>query len=242
MEVGWSGVVLHTPSLDEVEEFYRSVLGIPTRRVGGGLEAGWGRPLILVREGEGALPGGYIYHVAIRVPSREALGAFIKHVLADYPDHVEGFADHLVSESVYLRSPDGIGFEVYADRPTGEWIREGALVAMDTLPLDLDGLTRDAAPSPLPPGAEIGHIHMRAYVDLDAAVAFYRKLSMAVTWKMPDAVFLAWGGYHHHVAFNRWPLQRPRGALAAVYTPAVSRPVRDPLGVELLPAGEKLPG
>jgi catechol-2,3-dioxygenase len=47
------------------------------------LEAGWGRPLILVREGKGAPPGGYIYHVAIRVSSREALGAFIKHVLAD---------------------------------------------------------------------------------------------------------------------------------------------------------------
>jgi catechol 2,3-dioxygenase len=80
---------------------------------------------MLVREGEGAPPGGYIYHVAIRVPSRETLGAFIKRVLADYPGHVEGFVDHLVSESVYLRSPDGIGFEVYADRPTGEWIREG---------------------------------------------------------------------------------------------------------------------
>jgi len=26
MEVGWAGVVLHTPSLDEVKEFYRSVL------------------------------------------------------------------------------------------------------------------------------------------------------------------------------------------------------------------------
>jgi len=36
---------------------------------------------------------------------------------------VEGFADHLVSESVYLRSPDGIGFEVYADSTTGERIR-----------------------------------------------------------------------------------------------------------------------
>jgi len=90
---------------------------------------------------------------------------------------------------------------------------------MDTLPLDLDGLTRDAAPSPLPPGAEIGHIHMRAHVDLDAVVAFYRKLGMAVTWKMPDAVYLAWGSYHHHVAFNRWPLPRPKGVLAAAYTP-----------------------
>ncbi len=115
-------------------------------------------------------------------------------------------------------------------------------MAMDTLPLDLDGLTRDAAPSPLPPGAEIGHIHMRAHVDLNAAAALYRRLGMAVTWKMPDAVFMAWGGYHHHVAFNRWPLPRPKGALAAAYTPAVSRPARDLLGVELLPAGEKLPG
>ena len=130
--------------------------------MGDGLEAGWGRPLILVREGKGALPGGYIYHVAIRVPSREALGAFIKHVLADYPDHV----------------------------------------------------------------------------DLNAAATFYRKLGMALTWKMPDAVFLAWGGYHHHVAFNRWPLPRPKGALAAAYTPVVSRPARYSLGVELLPAGE----
>jgi catechol 2,3-dioxygenase len=39
---------------------------------------------------------------------------------------VEGFADQLVSESVYLRTPDYIGFEVYADRPTGEWIRRGS--------------------------------------------------------------------------------------------------------------------
>jgi catechol-2,3-dioxygenase len=38
------------------------------------------------------------------------------------------------------------------------------------------------------------------------------------------------GRYHHHVAFNPWPLPRPKGALAAAYTPAVSRPARDPLG------------
>ncbi len=65
-------------------------------------------------------------------------------------------------------------------------------MAIDTLPLDLDGLTNAVAPSPLPPGAEIGHIHMRAYVDLDAAVAFYRRLGMAAAWKMPEAVFLVW--------------------------------------------------
>jgi hypothetical protein len=60
---------------------------------------------------------------------------------------------------------------------------------------------------------------MRAHVDLDAVVAFYRKLGMAVTWKMPDAVFMAWGGYRRYVAFSRWPLPRQKGALAAAYTP-----------------------
>jgi len=38
--------------------------------VGGGLEARWDRPLILMRVGEGVPSGGYIYHVAIRVLSR----------------------------------------------------------------------------------------------------------------------------------------------------------------------------
>ncbi len=154
---------------------------------------------------------------------------------------MEGFADHLVSESVYLKSPDGIGFEAYADRPTGRWKGGGAGGHGHTA-AGPRRLTRDAAPSPLPPGAEVGHIHMRAHVDLDAVAAFYRKLGMAVTWKMPDAAHLAWGGYHHHAAFNRWPLPRPKGALAAAYTPAVSRPVRNMVKVELLPAGEKLPG
>ena len=141
--------------------------------------------------------------MAIRVPSREALGAFIKRVLADYPGHVGGFADHLVGESVYFRSPDGIGFHVYADRPPGEWIREGGAGGHGHTAAGSRRLNEDAAPSPLPPGAEMGRIHMRARVDLDAAVAFYRKLGMAVTWKMSEAVSLAWGGYHHHVAFNQ---------------------------------------
>ena len=114
---------------------------------------------------------------------------------------------------------------MYADRPTGEWIREGALVAMDTLPLDLDGLTRDAAPSPLPPGAEIGHIHMNAYVDLDAVVAFYRKLGMSATWKMLDAVFLARGGSSQR-RVEQEASAEDRGALAVACIPAMSKLAR----------------
>jgi len=53
--------------------------------VGGGLEAGWDRPLILMREGEGAPSGGYIYHVAIRCSPGDSRRVY---KTADYPDHV----------------------------------------------------------------------------------------------------------------------------------------------------------
>jgi len=109
---------------------------------------------------------------------------------------------------------------------------------VDSLPLDLDG--KAVTPSPLPPSAEIGRIE--GLRGSQRVIALYRRLGMAVTWKMPDATSMARGGYHHHVAFNRWPLPRPRGAVAAAYAPAASRSARDPLGVGLLPAGEKLPG
>jgi len=233
----WTKVVIYTSSVNEVQDFFHQVLGVPTRRRGGGLEIGWEMPIIEVREGERELPGGYIYHVAIKVPTREDLGAFIRRLLHDYPEYVEGFADHIVSEAVYLKSPDGVGFEVYVDRPRESWVRKGVLVAMDTLPLDLESLVRGVTPSPLPRGAVIGHIHMKTYVDLERAVGFYRGLGMEVTWKMPDAVFLAWDGYHHHLAFNKWPLPKPRGSVVAVYTSKVASPLRDPLGLEILPGG-----
>jgi hypothetical protein len=108
-------------------------------------------------------------------------------------------------------------------------------VAVDTLPLDLDG--KAVTPSPLPPSAEIGRVE--GLRGSQRVIAFCRRLGMAVTWKMPDATPMARGGYHRHVAFNRRPLLRPRGALAAAYAPAASRSVGgggDPLGVG--PAGE----
>ncbi len=53
----------------------------------------------------------------------------------------DGFADHLVTESLYLRDPKNNGIEIYRDRPSEEWPRdtEGRLV-MDALPLNLQTL------------------------------------------------------------------------------------------------------
>jgi catechol 2,3-dioxygenase len=58
---------------------------------------------------------------------------------------LDGASDHGVSEALYLRDPDDNGLELYWDRPREAWPRAGdGSLAMQTLPLDLDGLLREA--------------------------------------------------------------------------------------------------
>jgi catechol 2,3-dioxygenase len=83
-----------------------------------------------------------LYHVAIRYPTRPALAAAVRRVLAAGV-RLQGAADHGVSEAVYLSDPDGNGLELYWDKPREQWPRgpDGSL-AMATDPLDLDELLR----------------------------------------------------------------------------------------------------
>jgi catechol 2,3-dioxygenase len=60
-------------------------------------------------------------HFAILLPGRATLGRFAAH-LSVLGIRV-GMADHLESESIYLWDPDGLGIEVYADRPAATWQR-----------------------------------------------------------------------------------------------------------------------
>jgi catechol 2,3-dioxygenase len=55
------------------------------------------------------------------------------------------------------------------------------------------------------PGTRIGHVHLTV-ADLDRALRFYRDvLGFTVTAHYGrDAVFLAAGGYHHHIGLNTW--------------------------------------
>ena len=55
-----------------------------------------------------------IYHLAILVPNRAVLGIILEKILKIW-DSIEGYADHLVSEAIYLRDPDGMGVEIYSD-------------------------------------------------------------------------------------------------------------------------------
>ncbi len=81
-----------------------------------------------------------LFHTAILYPTRRDLAVIYDRLLkAGYP--FTGFADHGVSEALYLDDPDQNGVELYWDRPMEEWPKnpDGSLT-MFTKSLDLDGL------------------------------------------------------------------------------------------------------
>ena len=81
-----------------------------------------------------------LYHLAIVYPTRADLGRALQ-TLIDHGIHLDGAADHGVSEALYLRDPDQNGIELYWDRPQDEWPRTAAgELAMYTKHLDLASL------------------------------------------------------------------------------------------------------
>lgn len=147
-----------------------------------------------------------LYHFAILLPNRPSLGRFALH-LAEIGARA-GASDHLVSEALYLRDPDGLGIEVYADRPRSEWRAVDRQYAMATDPLDFDDLIKTAGNERwrgMPTGTTMGHVHLHAG-DLEEAARFYHvALGLdKMVWSYPGALFLAAGGYHHHLGLNTW--------------------------------------
>jgi catechol 2,3-dioxygenase len=150
-----------------------------------------------------------LYHIAIRLPSRQALArVFQRLVVHEWP--FQGFADHLVSEALYLSDPDGNGLELYVDRPEDQWTRRNGQIEMATDPLDVQSLLAEAergaeAWAGIEPGTDIGHVHLHVS-DLVRAERFYHGLlGLDVTQRgYPGALFLSAGGYHHHVGVNTW--------------------------------------
>jgi catechol 2,3-dioxygenase len=156
-----------------------------------------------------------LFHFAILLPTRAALGAFARH-LRDLGVEA-GASDHLVSEAFYLSDPDGLGIEVYADRPSSEWKRVGRELVMGTEPInfaDVIGAAKEPW-SGMPHGTTIGHMHLHVG-DLDQAAAYFSETLGfdRIVSRYPGALFMSAGGYHHHLGTNTWagPKARlPRG-------------------------------
>jgi len=64
---------------------------------------------------------------------------------------------------------------------------------------------REAAPRPIDPGVNIGHVHLKT-ADIDRIKRFYVDvLGFDVIFRMgDDALFISAGGYHHTLGFNTW--------------------------------------
>lgn len=184
-----------------------------------------------------------LFHFALVVPGRAALGAIFRRLL-DRREAFDGMSDHGVSEALYLRDPEMNGIELYRDRPHADWPRDASgTLAMVSDPLDVDGVVAAAeAPGPLDAQTRFGHIHLHVG-DLSAAEHFHAdELGLHVTQRtLPNALFFAAGDYHHHVGANTWApnCPVPDGATGLVsYTWRVPEqttrePIRDPAGAEV---------
>lgn len=195
-------------------DYYTGVLGLHPIAVTGAQATlgshGDERPLVVLQTRPGvvrARRGAFgLFHFAVLLPDRAALGRFAAHIAAR--DLRVGMADHLVSEALYLTDPDGLGIEVYADRPRDTWRHDDRELAMTTDPLDVAAVIAAAggqAWDGVPAGTTMGHMHLHVG-HLDTAEAFYhRALGFDKTvWSYPGALFMAAGGYHHHLGTNVW--------------------------------------
>lgn len=207
-------LTLTIADLERSLAFYEQVIGfqLQTRTDGRAVLGVDGKPLLGLVEHKQAAAKPYdavgLYHFAILVPDRVALShSLVKLAQTQYP--LGGASDHGVSEALYLSDPDGNGIEIYRDRPRSEWKYRGTKIAMVTERLDIEGVLGEAKHIPadwqgMQAGTKIGHMHLQVD-NLAVAEAFYCKLiGFEVVARMPGALFVAAGGYHHHLGLNTW--------------------------------------
>ena len=170
---------LRVGDLEEMTGFYRDVVGLAIHeRSGSRIVLGAPeQPLLELLEDPSASPRrgteAGLYHYALRVPRRAALGAALERIQGGW--QLDGAADHGVSEALYLRDPAENGIEIYWDRPRESWpIDETGQVQMKTSPLDLDAI-RAASNNgaTVPVDTDLGHVHLEVLGrELDPALTF----------------------------------------------------------------------
>lgn len=212
VHIGAVGMVVR--DLDRLTAYYRDLLGlIENRRNKDSVTLGVdGIDLLELVHRPDALPDDNreagLYHTAFLMPTRADLARWILHVAkARVP--ITGASDHDVSEAIYLDDPEGNGIEVYSDRPSELWRRDGRAILQKTDPLDIDAIVREVDPATAtypaaPGGLRVGHIHLRVGNVAQADAFYCGVLGLEVTRHRAGATFISSGGYHHHVGANVW--------------------------------------
>jgi catechol 2,3-dioxygenase len=208
--------VLKVADLGRSLAFYQDILGYTAHEISAGsvwLSAGSEPADFILHEHPDAQPKprrtSGLFHAAILLPTIRDLARVVKQLVAKgWP--IGGASDHGVSEALYLDDPDGNGLEIYVDRPRDAWSWNGDQVAMVTEPLDFDSLfgeLNDSEPewTGIPDETTIGHIHLQIS-NLEDSARFYTDVLGFQTMQSsyPGALFVAAGGYHHHIGMNVW--------------------------------------
>ena len=218
-------VSLDVADLAAQTAFYRDVLLLDVRAEHGSeVELGRGEETLVTLRHHPELPRGErrsagLFHTAILHADRAALAATLASVAVTTPELYTGAGEHLVSQAFYLDDPEGNGIELYWDRPRDEWRWQDGKVVMDTRYIDPNAFIAehltDAARDHLSTApdrrvglagldATVGHVHLKVG-DAELAKRFYVDLlGFELTAEAPGAVFVAAGGYHHHMAMNTW--------------------------------------
>lgn len=204
--------------LERLTAYYRDLLGLTVQhRTKDRAKLGVGDVTLLeLIEQPDALPDdpreAGLYHTAFLMPTRADHARWIVHTARNRIP-ITGASDHGVSEAFYLDDPEGNGIEVYNDRPSEQWLRDGSTILQKTDPLDIDAIVREIDPATAtypraPDGLRIGHVHLRVG-DIAQAEKFYcDAIGLDVTRRRTGASFISSGGYHHHIGVNTWHSQR----------------------------------
>ena len=96
--------------------------------------------------------------------------------------------------------------------------------------------------SPIDPGVDIGHIHLKV-ADIDRALDFYcGVLGFELQQRLGDeAAFVSAGGYHHHIGLNTWQSRGgspPPPGTTGLFHAAIRYPTRRALADALRRLGE----
>jgi catechol 2,3-dioxygenase len=140
-------VVLYVRELEKSIEFYRGIVGLELRgRLFNGRAAmlSGGRThheLLLIEVGDApAAPRGRrlgLYHIGWKIgDDLETLRAARDRIL-DVGLTLDGQSDHTISQSLYLRDPDGNEVELYVDDLRVDWQDSDHWMTDPVKPLDL---------------------------------------------------------------------------------------------------------
>lgn len=140
-------VVFYVKDLERSLTFYRDLLGFQeVGRIFDGAAAALtsGRThheLLLIQVGEDpGLPQGRrqgLYHIGIKVGDNLDELRSAKRELEEAGVPIDGMSDHTVSQSLYLRDPDGNDVELYVDADKSVWKYNPATVLAPIKPLYL---------------------------------------------------------------------------------------------------------